>query len=73
MLNIKSTTSAGGCKVVRTADQLNDDDRATFLAAINDPETWTAYSLDIELRRRGIVCTNDTIMAHRRGVCKCQT
>lgn len=74
MLNLKPSNLQGeGCKVTRTAQQLDDEDRKIFLDAINDSETWSAYALDLELRKRGIVCTNDTIMMHRRGVCKCQS
>jgi hypothetical protein len=74
MLNLKASNIAGDkCKVMRTAQQLDDDDRKIFLDAIADSETWSAYALDLELRKRGIVCTNDTIMMHRRGVCRCQS
>ena len=71
-LNIKPATSRDShCKVMRTAQQLSKADRKVFLDAIADEKTWSAYRLDIELRKRGIVCTNDTIMMHRKGVCKC--
>jgi hypothetical protein len=74
LLNLKPSNFQGeGCKVTRTAQKLDDEDRKIFLDAINDSETWSAHALDIELRKRGIVCTNDTIMAHRRGVCRCQS
>jgi hypothetical protein len=73
-LNLKASNIAGDkCKVMRTAQQLDDEDRKIFLDAIADEEQWSAYALDIELRKRGIVCTNDTIMMHRRGVCRCQS
>jgi hypothetical protein len=73
-LDLKPSNLAGEkCKVMRTAQHLDDEDRKIFLDAINDSETWSAYALDIELRKRGIVCTNDTIMMHRRGVCKCRS
>ncbi len=73
ILNVKPATSRDShCKVMRTAQQLDDEDRKVFLDAIVDEDTWSAYALDIELRKRGIVCTNDTIMMHRRGVCRCQ-
>jgi hypothetical protein len=71
-LNLKPATfNDNQCKVMRTAAKLDDEDRKTFLDAIADSETWTATALDRELRTRGIVCTNDTIMAHRRGLCRC--
>jgi hypothetical protein len=73
-LNLKASNIAGDkCKVMRTANLLDDEDRKIFLDAIADEEQWSAYALDIELRKRGIVCTNDTIMTHRRGVCRCQS
>jgi hypothetical protein len=73
-LNLKASNIAGDkCKVIRTAQQLDDEDRKIFLDAIADEDSWSAYALDIELRKRGIVCTNDTIMMHRRGVCRCQS
>jgi len=71
MLNLRQSTVEEGCKVVRTAARLKPKDRGIFLDAIADEETWSAYALDIELRKRGIVCSNDTIMMHRRGACKC--
>jgi hypothetical protein len=72
MLNLKpSNIRHEPCKVMRTAQQLDDEDRKIFLDAVADSQTWSAYALDLELRKRGIVCTNDTIMMHRRGVCKC--
>jgi hypothetical protein len=73
LLNLKSSTVEDGCKVSRTAQRLDDEDRKIFLDAIADEQNWSAYALDIELRKRGIVCTNDTIMMHRRGVCRCQS
>jgi hypothetical protein len=74
MLNLKASNIAGEkCKVMRTAQQLDDEDRKIFLDAINDSINWSAYALDVELRKRGIVCTNDTIMMHRRGVCRCRS
>jgi hypothetical protein len=73
MLNLKPSLVEEGCKVLRTAQHLDDEDRKIFLDAVADEETWSAYALDIELRKRGIVCTNDTIMMHRRGVCRCQS
>jgi hypothetical protein len=74
MLNLKASNIAGEkCKVMRTAQQLDDEDRKIFLDAINDSINWSAYALDLELRKRGIVCTNDTIMMHRRGVCRCRS
>ena len=73
ILDLKPSKTLEGCKVARIAQQLDDEDRRIFLAAIDDAETWSAYALDVELRKRGIVCTNDTIMFHRRGVCRCQS
>ena len=74
MLNIKPARGTDSqCKVMRTAYQLDDEDRRVFLDAVADAKTWSAYALDIELRKRGIVCTNDTIMMHRKGACICQS
>jgi hypothetical protein len=73
LLNLRPSKADEGCKVFRTAARLKPKDRKIFLDAIADEETWSAYALDIELRKRGIVCTNDTIMAHRRKVCRCHS
>ena len=74
MLNIKPATAADEyCKVMRTAQHLDNEDRKVFLDAVADEETWSAHALDIELRKRGILCSNDTIMMHRKGACKCRS
>ena len=74
MLNIKpGTASDTHCKVIRIANRLDDEDRKVFLDAVADVETWSAYKLDIELRKRGILCSNDTIIMHRKGACKCRS
>lgn len=59
------------CKVVRIAEKLDDSDRAIYVEAIGDDETWPALALEQALKLRGIFVSNDTILAHRRGVCCC--
>ena len=59
------------CKVMRMADSLDDGDRRIFLNAVADSETWAAIRLERELKARGLRISNDTILAHRAGICCC--
>jgi hypothetical protein len=72
MLNIKTSHTAEKCKVGRIAEHLDDEDRKTYLEAIDDRETWSAYALEIALKQRGIVVSNDMIGLHRKGACRCR-
>lgn len=59
------------CKVHRLWESLDDSDKPIYKAAINDPEKWPALALERELRKRGLTVSNDSILAHRRGMCLC--
>jgi hypothetical protein len=59
------------CKIVRIGEKLDDSDRTIYLDAVSDDEKWPALALERALRTRGISVSNDTILAHRRGVCCC--
>jgi len=72
MLNIKPSHTAEGCKVARIAQHLDKADRKTYLDAVADTETWSAYALEIELKARGIFVSNDMIHLHRKGACRCR-
>jgi hypothetical protein len=72
MLNIKPSHTAEGCKVARIAQHLDKADRDTYLSAIDDTETWSAYALEIALKQRGIFVSNDMIGLHRKGACRCR-
>ena len=73
MLNIKKSHTEEGCKVARIAQHLDAADRETYLQAIADTETWSAYGLEIALKQRGIVISNDAIGLHRKGACRCRS
>jgi hypothetical protein len=72
MLNIKPSIYGDKCKVGNIADHLDDEDRKTYLEAIDDRETWSAYALEIALKQRGIFVSNDMIGLHRKGACRCR-
>lgn len=60
------------CKVVKIWRTLDESDRTIFAAAVNDRHGWPAIRLERELRRRGILISNDTILAHRAENCACE-
>ena len=73
MLNIKRSAGLGDpCKVGRIFLMLDETDREIYRQAIEDDVTWSAIRLETELRSRGIMVSNDTILQHRRGVCACK-
>jgi hypothetical protein len=59
------------CKVRNMADELEEKDRAIFIAAINDTENWLSKTLARELTVRGLKIVGETIAKHRRGECSC--
>jgi hypothetical protein len=59
------------CKVRTISEQLTDKDRATFLAAINDREVWSAIGLSNALKQRGVQIIDTSITRHRDGLCSC--
>lgn len=59
------------CKVRNMADELGEKDRAIFIAAVNDSESWLAKTLAKELTSRGLKIVGETISKHRRGECSC--
>jgi hypothetical protein len=59
------------CKVRNMADELEEKDRAIFIAAINDTENWLSKTLARELTVRGLKIVGETITKHRRGECSC--
>lgn len=59
------------CKVMEMADSFDSNDQRIFLNAVADVESWSAKRLERELRLRGLLISNDTILAHRAGICCC--
>jgi hypothetical protein len=59
------------CKVATIANELEPEDRAIFLAAIQDRNTWSNRSLSNALRNRGITLVDTSISKHRDGLCSC--
>lgn len=58
------------CKVTRLLDVMTPEDRQVFETALAD-KTMSHYRLELELRSRGVMVTNDTLKFHRLGVCGC--
>ena len=60
------------CKVARMGESLEGDDQRIFWNAVGDAESWPAIRLERELKTRGLRVSNDTILAHRAGICCCE-
>jgi len=58
------------CKVGRTLMELEVDDRAVLILALED-ERWTSRALSAALRSRGVTLSRDTIQNHRSNTCRC--
>lgn len=58
------------CLVRTIAAGLDDDDRETFIAAVENP-AWKITILASELRARGIEISAPTIKIHRSKACSC--
>lgn len=60
------------CKVMKMAESLGGRDEQILLNAVADSESWPAIRLEKELKARGLRISNDTILAHRSGICCCE-
>lgn len=69
--DLKPVSKVRTCKVRTLSEELSETDRAIFLDAVNDADTWSINALVVALRDRGLVITRDSIDRHRRGVCSC--
>lgn len=58
------------CKVGRTILELDLDDRAILILALED-ERWTSRALSHALKTRGVSLAVDTLKAHRNNTCRC--
>ncbi len=58
------------CKVGRVIKELDTDDSATLILALED-ERWTHRALAHALTARGVNFATDTIRAHRENTCRC--
>ena len=63
-------TAIRPCKVTRLMDLMTPEDRKVFETALAD-KSLSHYRLEMELRARGVMVTNDTLKFHRLGVCGC--
>lgn len=60
------------CKVVKIWETLDDSDKEIYAEAINDWKTWPASTLARELRKRGLVISDNVILRHRDEMCACK-
>lgn len=58
------------CRVREIGDNLPAEDKAAFIAAIND-ESITAPAIERALKKNGFSVAGTTIRRHRRGDCSC--
>lgn len=73
MLNLhRNAIQTEPCKVGRIYLALAPEDREIYRKAIEDAVTWSAIGLETQLRKNGILLSNDTILQHRRGNCRCE-
>lgn len=59
------------CRVRTLLAELDEKDAAILSAAILDWELWAASTLSKELKKRGIVLSDNAITRHRKGYCSC--
>ena len=59
------------CRVAVVMESLDDADKKIFQDALDDEETWTAYSLSVALTNRGVKIHDKPIRKHRDGICQC--
>ena len=59
------------CKVQEIAEELEAKDKGIFLTACDNPD-WGAKTLSRELKIRGVVISDTTILRHRRRDCNCE-
>lgn len=60
------------CKAVAAIEQLSDEDRVKFEAALAaDSARISAGALMAWLRKRGLEASNPALTAHRNGRCAC--
>lgn len=58
------------CKVARIIDQLDPDDRAAFIDALNGDE-WTDERLSRLMHSRRLGISSSMLCRHRNGSCIC--
>ena len=59
------------CKVRDVLENLNAEDQEILTNALADYKLWSARTLELELRKRGIMISDSSIERHRAGVCSC--
>ena len=59
------------CRVRDVLEDLNAEDKEILSNALADYKLWSARTLELELRKRGIMISDSSIERHRAGVCSC--
>lgn len=59
------------CKVRDVLQELESQDQQILNDALADFKNWSARTLELELRKRGILISDSSIERHRAGVCSC--
>lgn len=59
------------CAVGEVRKDLSDSDRKILDDALADTDTWSAYSLSVALKSRGLKVHDKPIKKHRDGTCIC--
>jgi hypothetical protein len=73
MLKLQRNAGPGEpCKVGRIYLMLDSEDRKLYREAIEDEVSWSAIALERQLRKNGVMISNDTILEHRKGNCRCE-
>lgn len=68
--DLQKPRRANTCRVSTIKAELSEDDYKIFLDAVND-EGWSGHALKSALNERGLSIAGDSILKHRKGVCKC--
>lgn len=67
-LNIPSKPVS--CRIRTIADELDVTNKTIFIQAVENPE-WPMTVLAVELRKRGINVSDNSIRRHRKQTCSC--
>ena len=68
--DLEKPKRANTCRIVTMKAELSEEDYQIFLDAVNDP-TWSGHALKTALNQRGFSISGDSILKHRKGVCRC--
>lgn len=65
--NLTPPTPSIKCKTCKTLEAMEAKDQEILKAALNDTNTWPAYTLSRELFKRGVKLSQETIARHREA------